>query len=178
MIGYYTKVMQIIIGLGNPGKQYQQNRHNVGFMVVEVLGDQSIGFNFNKRFKAEILKMGQVILVKPQTFMNQSGLAVAKIRQFYRAKPEDLWVIHDDLDIKLGDYKIQLAKGPKEHNGLSSIEQHLKTKDFWRVRVGVENRGGQQISGEAYVLEDFTSEEKDILKQVINEIVGELKING
>jgi len=170
--------MKLIVGLGNPGKRYQANRHNFGFMAVERLAKElGLEFKSDKKFQAELAKNQTWILLKPQTFMNRSGLAVARARQFFKLQPKQIWVIHDDLDIALGKYKLQLGRGPKEHNGLSSIEQYLKTKVFWRFRGGVENRQQRIISGEDYVLEDFSKAEKPIVEQVINQLVKEL-ING
>ncbi|MEJ2347711.1 MAG: aminoacyl-tRNA hydrolase, partial [Patescibacteria group bacterium] len=138
--------MKLLVGLGNPGEEHKNNRHNVGFMVVDELfllikpGSETKYFSMQKKFDTEIFKSGEVILVKPQTFMNSSGKAVKKILDHFKIKTSDLWVIHDDLDIPLGDFKIQKGKGPKLHKGVMSIEKELNKSDFWRVRVGVENR--------------------------------------
>lgn len=160
--------MKIVVGLGNPGDKYRNNRHNVGFMIIDRI----------KEFDGEVLKIGEVVLVKPQTFMNRSGEAIGKIVNFYKVAVDDLIVIHDDLDIKLGEYKIQKGVGPKVHNGLTSIEEHLGKKDFWRVRVGIDNRpmanGEWRMAGEDYVLADFTSEEKAVLDRMIKIIVDQL----
>jgi len=107
-------------------------------------------------------------LVKTKdVFMNESG------RLLQGLPGGELWVAHDDLDIKLGEYKIQKGKGPKEHNGVKAVENALKTKDFWRIRIGVDNRPSfaKATEGEAYVLQKFTAEEKEILDGVLNEIV-------
>jgi PTH1 family peptidyl-tRNA hydrolase len=144
--------MKLIIGLGNPGEKYKNNRHNVGHMVADKL-------------KAK----------KTDTFMNDSGVFVKKMFKARGLTPNDLYIIHDDLDIKLGEFKIQFGKGPKLHNGLESIENELGTTDFWRVRVGVDNRDPEnRTSGEEYVLQDFTSEEKIVLDVVIKEICKKL----
>lgn len=140
---------------------------------------QNIAFQFNKKFNAEMVQTKEYILVKPQTFMNNSGEAVAKICHFYKVKYEDLYVIHDDLDIALGEHKIQYAKGPRVHYGVNSIEEKLGTEDFWRVRVGVENRevrGNKGVPGEVYSLQDFQPEERETIGQVIGKITKELLI--
>lgn len=171
--------MKLIVGLGNPGEKYLQNRHNVGFMVVESLLSK-IGegtWEMNKKFKSEVVLNKAYILAKPQTFMNDSGLAVAALCQFYKINSEDLYVVHDDLDITLGNYKIQHGKGPKVHNGLKSVEEKLGTDQFWNVRVGVENRavrGNKGIPGMVYSLQDFRQDEKIIAKQVIERVVADL----
>lgn len=184
--------MKIIVGLGNPGEKYAHNRHNVGFMVVDQLAktinksqssDHSLsqgselGFAFSKKFNAEIALSKNYILVKPTTFMNESGRAVAKICHFYHLKYEDLYIVHDDLDIALGQYKIQYGKGPQIHNGLLSIEQAIGTDQFWNVRVGVENRevrGNKGIPGVVYSLQDFEASEQVVIENVIKTISHEL----
>lgn len=156
--------MKLIVGLGNPGAEYRGNRHNVGFMVVDKLEEIR-------------QKETQIVLLKPQTFMNDSGKAVVKMFNFYKVKLDDLWVIHDDLDIRLGEYKIQKGVGPKVHNGLISIEEQLGGKNFWRVRVGVDNRNKEfRIPGDSYVLDDFDKDEKLVLENVIDKVVNELRL--
>lgn len=179
--------MKVIVGLGNPGEKYAQNRHNVGFMVVDALNSKletlnpkqnlSTKFEFSKRFNSELVQAKEYILVKPQTFMNDSGVAVAKICQFYKIDLHDLYIVHDDLDIQLGNYKIQHGKGPHVHNGLLSIEGKLGSDQYWNVRVGVENRevrGNKGVPGVVYSLQDFTSEERGIIEKVIENITSEL----
>lgn len=153
--------MKLIIGLGNSGEKYQNNRHNIGYITCDVL------------IKQPLLK--GYIVRKTNSFMNESGEFVKKLVDQYRIKPSDLWVIHDDLDIPLGSYKIQKGKGPKLHNGVNSVERVLGTEDFWRVRVGVDNRDPEsRMSGEEYVLEDFSQEERQVLDRVIDEICRKL----
>ena len=157
-------LMKIVVGLGNPGDKYRNNRHNVVFMVIDksfTVGSRQSAVRWESKFEALICKIGDILLVKPQTFMNNSGEAVQKIVNFYKIDLQDLYVIHDDLDIRLGEYKIQFGKGPKVHNGVSSIEQALGTKDFWRVRIGIDNKD---------VLGKFLPEEKGIIEGVIDEI--------
>jgi PTH1 family peptidyl-tRNA hydrolase len=152
--------MRLIVGLGNPGRKYQNTRHNTGFLVVDQLKSRiSDGF---KIFKSD-------------EFMNESGSFVKKLVDRYKIDLNNLYVIHDDLDIRLGEYKIQFGKGPKDHNGILDIEQKLGTKDFWRVRVGVDNRplDGRPM-GEEYVLQNFTEEERKILDKVIKAVCHEI----
>lgn len=183
-------IMKLIVGLGNPGEKYQHNRHNAGFMVLDELKNritnnqipnnkQSLidNFQINKRFDSDVFQIGELILAKPQTFMNESGKAVSAITRFYKIKYEDLYIVHDDLDITLGSYKIQHGKGPQVHNGLTSIEEHLGTDKFWNVRIGVENRevrGNKGIPGVEYSLQNFPPEEQKIFDQVVNELVDKL----
>src|SRR5690348_16310475 len=110
--------MKIIVGLGNPGEKYARNRHNIGFVVVDRLASEyfvSDQFQFVNKFNAEVLQTETILLVKPQTFMNDSGKAVAALARFYKIDQKDLYVVHDDLDIALGNYKIQFGKGPQIH---------------------------------------------------------------
>jgi len=162
--------MKLIVGLGNPGDKYNNNRHNVGYIIADKL-------------KAQSSKLKDIVVLKTNTYMNNSGEIVKKLVAHYKIKMPNLWVIHDDLDIKLGDYKIQKGKGPKLHNGVNSIERELGNWNFWRVRIGIDNRmpnakwpmlNGKKISGERYVLQDFTKEELEILERTIDNVVEEL----
>lgn len=172
--------MKMIVGLGNPGEKYKNNRHNVGFMVVSKLQDElSLPmFKLSKKFLSEVVQTKSYLIAKPQTYMNDSGRAVAAISRFYKVKNEDIYVVHDDLDITLGNYKIQFGKGPQVHNGLLSIEEQLGTDKFWNVRVGVENRvvrGNKGIPGVEYSLQSFSPDENRIVDEVIESVVNELK---
>ena len=153
--------MKLIVGLGNPGEKYKNNRHNAGYMVVDEIKD---------KFKSK-----NIIAVKSGTFMNDSGSAVKKLATGYRIPATNLYVVHDDLDIPLGSYKIQFGTGPKDHKGINSIDEALGTDDYWRVRVGVDNRplDGKPM-GEEYVLQNFSEEERKILDKVIFEVCKKL----
>lgn len=151
--------MKIIVGLGNPGEKYQNNRHNVGLLLADYL-------------QRSTLPSG-LIVKKSSEFMNGSGIFVKKIVAQYKLNISDLWIIHDDLDISLGSYKIQQGKGPKLHNGILSIEQELRSTDFWRIRIGVENRQ-QTVAGKEYVLDNFTDEEITVIKNVFRQIKDDL----
>lgn len=174
----YNVSMKLIVGLGNPGEEYIHNRHNVGFMFLDYLIEQykitNSTYKIDKYLHAEILQLTKdIVLVKPTTFMNLSGKAVtACIARYKLHVTEDVFVIHDDLDIPLGKFKIQKGNGPLMHNGIDSIEEHLHTKDFWRVRIGVDNRTPEKrIPGETYVLQDFTEAEQKQLQTVFTSIV-------
>ncbi len=169
--------MKLVVGLGNPGETHANNRHNVGFMVVDRLAKEA---GWESKFEALILKARDYLLVKPQTFMNRSGEVVAKLANFYKVATDDLMVIHDDLDIRLGEYKIQKGVGPKVHNGLTSVEERLGTANFWRLRIGVDNRptGQARTPGEEYVLADFLPEEKAIVDGVIEKVVLKICIDS
>ncbi len=167
--------MKIIAGLGNPGDNYVNSRHNIGFMVLDFLNqDNRWSKSKNSKFvySKKIISGKSVELIKPQTFMNNSGLAVGEVIKKHKGfSTKDLCVIHDDLDITLGKWKIDFGKGPKEHNGILSIEETLKTKDFWRIRVGVDNRTVEnRIPGESYVLQKFSKNELQIIENLMPEI--------
>ncbi len=177
--------MNIIVGLGNPGDRYASTRHNAGFMILDNLRQvlECPKYMSNKRVFSDVCKTNQIIFVRPQTFMNESGKAVRAILDFYKIIQEgekeggyhNLFVIHDDLDLKLGSYKIQYGIGPKGHNGLLSIYQHLRTQNFWHVRVGVDTReGDRNISPQIFVLERFLPSESEKFNQVMFELVKEL----
>ncbi|KKU03663.1 MAG: Peptidyl-tRNA hydrolase [Candidatus Woesebacteria bacterium GW2011_GWC2_47_16] len=150
--------MKLIIGLGNPGEKYKNNRHNIGHVVADALLKRNLPKNISVK--------------RTSVFMNESGTEVKRL--LGNLDPANLYVIHDDLDIALGGYKIQKGKGPKLHNGILSIERELGSDDFWRVRVGVDNRMGDKTPGEEYVLQDFTEEEKEVLRKVIDKVAQDI----
>lgn len=153
--------MKLLVGLGNPEDKYKKNRHNVGHMFIDYI---------------QKLENLPVRSAKTNVFMNQSGGEVKKLTTFYKLPTSDLIIVHDDLDITFGNFKIEKGAGPKLHNGLSSIESSLGTKDFWRVRIGVDNRDPEsRIDGETYVLQNFTPQEMEDLPQVFNKVVDKLK---
>lgn len=169
--------MRLIVGLGNPGEKYKNTRHNAGFRLIDKLAEGK-NFSMNKKFEAEILEKDGYLLVKPQTFMNDSGRSVRKMVDFYKLSPGDVTVVHDDLDLDLGQRKMQLGVGPKVHNGINSVEESLGDKNFWRVRLGVDNRKTMvtSLSGADYVLENFGREEQKIMEKTIEEAMVELLI--
>lgn len=155
--------MKLIVGLGNPDKVYDKTRHNVGFMIVDAL----------KKSRSQELQ--NVRILKSDKFMNDSGVFVKSLYTKYDIQNTDLYIVHDDLDIKLGEYKIQFGRGPKDHNGITSVENELGTKDFYRVRVGVDNRPlDNRPMGEEYVLQNFSDSEMVVLERVIKEIASKL----
>jgi peptidyl-tRNA hydrolase, PTH1 family len=214
--------MKLIVGLGNPGPEYAGTRHNVGVMLVEQMYNVKCKIyndSYGWRRKKDIMtaEFPDLVLVKTAgVFMNESGKIINELKymglvKFVNNAPSDpplnprggrerlenLFVVHDDLDIKLGEYKIQFGTGPKVHNGVLAVERALGTKDFWRIRIGIDNRGGSNApsdpplntklrfaskavrggrwsSGEEYVLQRFSEQEKVVLDGVINRIVEEV----
>ena len=172
--------MKLIVGLGNPGETYKNNRHNVGYMFIDYMVTLLHGYivKKNKNYLA-IQPSNHVsfILTKPLAFMNLSGQAVKILIKNLKLKIKNLVVVHDDLDIPLGKFKIQKGIGPRLHNGIESIEKSLETKDFWRVRIGVDNRDPKHwVGGETYVLQEFGTKEKKILQEIFPKIYKRLKI--
>jgi PTH1 family peptidyl-tRNA hydrolase len=168
--------MKLIVGLGNVGEKYARNRHNAGFMFVDYLSwvwnnRMEMKWKLDKYMDAELCTVveggNEYLFAKTQSFMNRSGNAVKLLMKKYSLSPADLIVAHDDLDVHLGKSKIQIGTGPKVHNGIISIESAIKTANFMRVRIGVDNRNGDRsMPGEAYVLQNFKPEEQEILDKV------------
>ena len=134
--------MKMIVGLGNPGKTYEKTRHNTGFLVLDEIAKQCGVSSFQTKFKAQIatvvLNNENVILVKPQTFMNQSGESVGEIARFYQITAAEVIVIYDDLDLPVGKVRLREKGSAGGHNGMKSIIQHLHTQEFPRIRVGID----------------------------------------
>lgn len=176
--------MYVLIGLGNPGSEYQTTRHNAGFQCLDIIAEQlGASFHSEKKFSAEVARAGDVFLLKPQTFMNDSGRAVQSFLKYYADQFsnekngfQELYVLYDDLDIELGQSKIQFGKGPKVHNGVNSIVQHLGTDQFWHVRLGIDSRqGDRRIPSSDYVLTPFSGDEKSTFDQMIKGVAGTIK---
>jgi len=177
--------MKLIVGLGNPGKQYEKTRHNVGFMVLDALREEMEEWNvsnweLSKKFNAEIcgatVKGDKVILFKPMTFMNESGIAVQLIAHFYKMTHRDIIVVHDDKDIMLGEIKVQNDRSSAGHNGVQSIIEHIGTQDFTRIRVGIKSENERKMRDTAkFVLHKFGIFERKIVKQTIEKSVEEIK---
>jgi PTH1 family peptidyl-tRNA hydrolase len=141
-----TADIRLIVGLGNPGADYVDTRHNAGFWLIEQFAaDQSLNFRFEKRYNADECKFKasgkDVYLLKPQTFMNRSGQAVATLARYYKISPEQILVMHDELDLPPGTNRIKQAGGHGGHNGLRDIVNHLGSRDFFRVRIGIGHPG-------------------------------------
>jgi PTH1 family peptidyl-tRNA hydrolase len=153
----------LVVGLGNPGPQYATTRHNLGFLVADVLADRvGSGFKLHKKSGAEVVtgRLGgrSVVLAKPRTYMNESGRHVGPLAKFYSVAPADVIVLHDELDIDFGRIRLKFGGGVAGHNGLRSISSALGTNDFARVRLGIGRPPGRQ-SGASFVLENFASRE-------------------
>lgn len=134
--------MILIVGLGNPGEKYQNSRHNLGYMVLDALLQDLMPvtktrWRLNKQADCLVAKAGELILAKPRTMMNASGFAVSKLAGYYRITTENIWVVHDDLDLPLGKVKIKTGGGSAGHRGLESVAVQLGSRDFIRFRLGI-----------------------------------------
>jgi peptidyl-tRNA hydrolase, PTH1 family len=170
--------MRLVVGLGNPGPRYARNRHNVGFMAIDAIVRRHCSSGFRNRFKGEIAE-GSIggerrLLLKPQTFMNDSGESVAETARFFKLLPSEVVVIHDEIDLRPGKLRVKCGGGTAGHKGLRSIDA-LLGPDFWRVRIGVGHPGTKELVL-PYVLQNFSSEEVSLwvapLLDAIAETIG------
>jgi peptidyl-tRNA hydrolase, PTH1 family len=153
--------MRLVVGLGNPGSRYARNRHNIGFMAVDAIARRHRYPGFRSRFKGELgegsIEGERVLLLKPQTFMNASGESVGEAARFFRILPSEVFVIHDEIDLRPGKVRAKRGGGSAGHNGLRSIDA-LFGADYWRVRIGVGHPGIKELV-QPYVLQNFPGEE-------------------
>lgn len=177
--------MKIIIGLGNPGGQYADTRHNIGFAITDELRKKFDfpAFESNKKFNAEISKGSiggaEVLLAKPQTFMNLSGTAVRSLLDFYKLAADDIIVIQDDLDIALGKYRVATDSSSAGHNGVQNMIDQLGTQKFKRLRVGIgEERDGApvcRLGAHDFVLGKFSEEENVKIGNIMENMLSEIE---
>ena len=182
--------MKLIVGLGNPGEKYEKTRHNLGFFVLDrFLKDfsqaQKTIWEDNKKFKCDMAKIDwqpkkgilrKVLLVKPKTYMNNSGLCVGLVSSFYKINPSDIWIIHDEIDLPLGSIKIRIGGGSAGHKGVMSIMSSLSTEKFWRFRLGIGhprlNTRGRSLKiklrgVDDFVLKEFAKGESGKIRELI-----------
>jgi len=170
--------LKLIVGLGNPGREYQYTRHNIGFMVIDVLAERH-GIGITRKEKKNLLGKGninseKIIIAKPQTFMNLSGEAIGPLFSTYIDDIEDLIVVHDDLDIEFGKIKIKVGGGHGGHNGLRSIISHLGN-DFVRIRGGIGRpSSGHDVS--SYVLNRFSAVQKEKLNALTEKLADAIEV--
>ncbi|MBM3156097.1 MAG: aminoacyl-tRNA hydrolase [Chloroflexi bacterium] len=168
--------MKLIVGLGNPGRDYANNRHNVGFKCIDAFA-REYGISLTQRGARSKLGTGEienirVILAKPQTFMNLSGEAVAALMRRYRLSPQDILVVYDDLDLPLGKIRIREKGSSGGHKGIRSIIEHIGSQDFARVRIGIapsrgiDSAAAPEVDAVEHVLSDFAPAEKTVMQEV------------
>jgi peptidyl-tRNA hydrolase, PTH1 family len=179
--------MKLIVGLGNPGEKYESTRHNVGFMVLDhVLKDlesvRESNWKKEPKLKSEVYQLEykpktgeleKVILARPQTYMNNSGMAVSLIANFYKVSPQDIWIVNDELDLPFGSIKIRFGGASAGHHGVESIIESLGTDKFWRFRMGIGQSHGHDklakhsVNGQEYVLKNFHGAEKSKARALV-----------
>lgn len=167
--------MKIIIGLGNPGKKYERSRHNLGFRVLAALAsDLSVKFT-RHRFNSYIAKTHELLLVKPQTFMNESGQAIRAIKNFYKLSNHDFLIVQDEIDLPFKTMRFSKNSGSAGHLGVASIIGAIG-RNFSRLRIGIDNRKSrEEIPTDDYVMQKFTDEEEMALKKIIPEALTEIQ---
>ena len=169
----------LIVGLGNPGREYAKTRHNAGFLLVENLAERwRVDWKSEKRFHSRVAKIERdgrrIFLCEPQTFMNASGEAVSALTTFYRVPLKNLLVVIDDADLPLGTIRLRANGSSGGHHGLESIEQHLGTRNFARLKIGTgRQEGAREITD--YVLGKFRADEKTLVKKVLETASGQIE---
>ena len=163
--------IRLVAGLGNPGREYARTRHNAGFWFVDDLARTAgASFAMESKFAGEVAKAGDVRLVKPTTYMNLSGRSVAALARFYAIAPDEILVVHDELDLRPGEAKMKLGGGVAGHNGLKDIRAQLGTPDFWRLRLGIGHPRDSELTEQQvvdYVLKPPRSEEQGAIEAAI-----------
>jgi PTH1 family peptidyl-tRNA hydrolase len=169
-------MIKLIVGLGNPGAQYEKTRHNIGFVFLNRLANQaSLVWKSSGQFQGEIApyvyKENDLILLKPQTFMNNSGMSVGKVMRYYKIEPNELLVVHDELDLPQGMLKFKQDGGHAGHNGLRDIIAHINSRDFYRLRVGI----GRPSPGSNVA--DYVLAKPSKADEVLLDMAGQLMID-
>ena len=168
--------MQLLVGLGNPGPSHARHRHNVGFMAADAIAKRYEFPRFQNKFRGEfttgVIAGHKIHILKPQTYMNDSGLSVAEAARFFKIDPDEIAVFHDEIDLKPGKVRAKLGGGSAGHNGLRSIDAELGP-NFWRVRIGVGRPEGQ-MDAAAHVLRNFAPEDEDWLGKALAAIAEAL----
>lgn len=170
--------MKLIVGLGNIGKEYENTRHNIGFMVVDELARRwqvSFGKEDRNAYCAEYRAPEKILLLKPTTYMNLSGIAVGNYANFYHVAPEDIAVIQDDLDMPVGQLRIRRKGSAGGHNGIKSVAEHLGTNEFPRFKIGIGHPARNNKAVVNHVLHGFQGQDKELIAQAVNEMATALE---
>ena len=162
--------MKLIVGIGNPGKKYEHTRHNIGFDMIDLLIKKlnltNVKEKFNGIYYETIINNEKVILLKPQSYVNLSGIVVKKFVDYFKINVDDILIVVDDLDQKIGNYKLKINSSSGGHNGLKSIEQNLGTKNYKRLKIGIDNGNKDNIID--YVLGKFNKDDRIIIDKILN----------
>lgn len=172
--------MKLIVGLGNPGKEYENTRHNIGFMVLDYYADNN---NWKEKWNSLYTELNmngeKILLIKPLTYMNLSGHAVIQFINFYKIELKDILIIQDDLDLAVGKYRLKTNSSSGGHNGIKSIINELGNQNFTRLKIGISNN--KEIDTKDYVLGKFSKNELEIFKELyptFKEIINSFIVNG
>jgi len=164
--------IKLVAGLGNPGREYARTRHNAGFWFADRLAAKlSASFVTESKFAAEVAKSGAVRIVKPATYMNLSGRSVAALANFFSIAPDEILVVHDELDLKPGEAKMKFGGGVAGHNGLKDVRAQLATPDFWRLRLGIAHPRDSELTEQQvvdYVLKPPRAEEQPLIESALD----------
>lgn len=164
--------IKLVIGIGNPGTIYAKTRHNVGVWFVDMLAKKyAATFHKERKFLGELAKESLIWLLKPSTFMNDSGQSVSAVVRFYKVKPDNILIAHDELDFPVGTVRLKRDGGHGGHNGLRSIMQHLGMSDFYRLRIGI-GHPGDRVKVTSFVLSAPTSDEAISIQRVLKQVVS------
>lgn len=170
--------MKLVVGLGNPGNSYSGNRHNIGFMAIDrIATDYALSkpsAKFGGMVSEGAVLTQKILAFKPMGYMNTSGGPVGEVARFYKIPPENIIVIHDELDLPLGRLRVKIGGGHGGHNGLKSIDSHIG-KDYWRVRLGIGHPGDKDMVS-PYVLSDFKKDERDDCDLMVSEVSRHLSL--
>ncbi|HTP99117.1 MAG TPA: aminoacyl-tRNA hydrolase [Casimicrobiaceae bacterium] len=163
--------IRLVAGLGNPGREYARTRHNAGFWYADALAAKlGASFAMESKFAGELAKSGDVRIVKPSTYMNLSGRAVAAVARFFSIAPEEILVVHDELDLKPAEAKMKFGGGHAGHNGLRDVQAQLGTADFWRLRLGIGHPRDSELTEQQvvdYVLKPPRAEESSAIQSAV-----------
>ena len=163
--------MRLVVGLGNPGRKYKKTKHNVGFMCLDAYAkEKNISFKKENKFRGESLKIDNLILLKPHTFMNLSGESIRLVMDYYNIDVEDVFIIYDDIALPTGKIRLRQKGSPGGHNGVKSIVQHLGTKEFQRLRIGIDTN--PLIEQKDYVLGKFSKEDQKQINEAIHTTIS------
>ena len=171
----------LIIGLGNPGQKYQDTRHNIGFNLIDTLLDSdSMSIKFKSLYSKIEINKNPIHIIKPQTFMNESGVAVNEVSKFFKIKQENIIVVYDDLDLPIGNLKIKVGGGSAGHNGIKSIEKYIETNKIIKIRIGI-GKPVNKSQINSHVLSKFTQNENILLKPILEkfeQIIEDIVLEG
>ena len=166
-----SKNKKLVVGLGNPGPKYEKTRHNAGFIVVDAFAEKlGLRWKENERLQSMVAVGSDFVLLKPQTFMNLSGQAVRAASLYYKLYPEDVIVVHDEVDFESKTFKIQFNAGSAGHHGVENIIDMLGTREFWRMRIGVGRPEEAKFKVEDWVLSNLSEDELDYVESLLGEL--------